>query len=198
LICIKSIEQHMHTCGAARSWQLGHDTYYHFLGGDTCASCACHAVQPAVPPAVPPAVSLAWSRYSRAPMPARAPTHRAARRRTALGAARAELAALRRREADARGAAEARERRLADLAAGADELARKAAELRAELGAPLHAQLSDDERAELAALGPRLKQLQARPLSLRCAVCQLCCSGRPQRGGAGAAGRRAPCAGEPR
>jgi len=154
----------MHTCGAARSWQLGHDTYYHFLGGDTCASCACHAVQPAVPPAVPPAVSLAWSRYSRAPMPARAPTHRAARRRTA----------------------------------GADELARKAAELRAELGAPLHAQLSDDERAELAALGPRLKQLQARPLSLRCAVCQLCCSGRPQRGGAGAAGRRAPCAGEPR
>jgi hypothetical protein len=129
--------------------------------------------------------SLAWSRSFRAPMPARAPTHRAARRRTALGAARAELAALRRREADARGAAEARERRLADLAAGADELARKAAELRAELGAPLHAQLSDDERAELAALGPRLKQLQARPLSLRCAVCQLCCSGRPRRDGAG-------------
>ena len=131
-------------------------------------------------------------------MQARGLTQRAARRRTVLGAARAELAALRRREADARGAADARERHLADLAAGADELARKAAELRGELGAPLHAQLSADERAELAALGPRLKQLQARPLALRCAVCRARCSRRLQRDSAGAAGRCAPCAGEPR
>lgn len=77
-----------------------------------------------------------------------------------MGTARTELCALRKREADARAALDTRERRLADLAAGAADLVRRVAELRAELGTELHAQLSAAERAELAALGPRLKQLQ--------------------------------------
>lgn len=82
--------------------------------------------------------------------------------RDALAEARAEVAKLRAREGSARRALEQKEKRLGDMGASLAALQERVAKLKAEAATEMLAQLSQPERAELARLAPKLKDLQVR------------------------------------
>jgi hypothetical protein len=93
--------------------------------------------------------------------------------RDTLKQARADLAALQRREAETRKSLEQKERRAADIAASVEDLTARVAQLKAELGTEMLAQLSAGERAELKGLAPQLKQLQV--CKSKVGICKVLC-----------------------
>lgn len=80
--------------------------------------------------------------------------------------AEAEVDAVERRRSGLLRDAEARERRLKEAASSIAEVERQIADVRAEAATDLHAQLSPEERSELARLNPLLGDLKVRFLAV--------------------------------